>query len=114
MTTEADTCRKYVLPKLYDSDWNDDQISEQRYFTDGRIVPVGKGHVRKAGKRVDYLLRYHPDFPIAVVEAKAAYKKPGDGLQAQVDELAALQDATQTELDALLPSVLDKAFRGEL
>jgi type I restriction enzyme S subunit len=37
-----------------------------------------------------------------------------DGLQAQVDELAALQDATQAELDALLPSVLDQAFRGEL
>jgi type I restriction enzyme, S subunit len=37
-----------------------------------------------------------------------------DGLQAQVDELAALQKATQAELDALLPSVLDQAFRGEL
>ena len=60
MITEADTCRKYVLPKLYDADWTDDQISEQKYFTDGRIVPVGKSHVRKAGKRVDYLLRYHP------------------------------------------------------
>lgn len=37
-----------------------------------------------------------------------------DGLQAQVDELTALQDATQTQLDALLPSVLDRAFQGEL
>jgi len=37
-----------------------------------------------------------------------------DNLQAQVDELAALQEATQAELDALLPSVLDRAFRGEL
>jgi type I restriction enzyme S subunit len=37
-----------------------------------------------------------------------------DELQAQVDELTALQDATQAELDALLPSVLDRAFRGEL
>ena len=37
-----------------------------------------------------------------------------DSLQAQVDELTALQDATQVELDALLPSVLDRAFRGEL
>jgi type I restriction enzyme S subunit len=37
-----------------------------------------------------------------------------DDLQAQVDELAALQEATQAELDALLPSVLDRAFRGEL
>ncbi len=37
-----------------------------------------------------------------------------DDLQTQVDELTALQDATQAELDALLPSVLDRAFRGEL
>ena len=37
-----------------------------------------------------------------------------DGLQAQVDELTVLQDATQAELDALLPSVLDRAFKGEL
>jgi hypothetical protein len=35
-----------------------------------------------------------------------------DDLQAQVDELTALQETTQAE--ALLPSVLDKAFRGEL
>ena len=44
-------------------------------------MPVGKGHVRKVGKRADYLLRHRPDFWIAVVEAKAAYKKPGDGMQ---------------------------------
>jgi type I restriction enzyme S subunit len=37
-----------------------------------------------------------------------------DELQAQVDELTALQDATQAEMDALLPSMLDRAFRGEL
>lgn len=41
MITEADTCRKYVLPKLYAAGWNDDQINEQKSFTDGRIVVVG-------------------------------------------------------------------------
>ena len=35
-------------------------------------------------------------------------------LQAQVDELTTLQGTTQARLDALLPSVLDRAFRGEL
>jgi type I restriction enzyme S subunit len=35
-------------------------------------------------------------------------------LQAKAAELTALQDATQVELDALLPSVLDCAFKGEL
>ena len=91
MITEADTCRKYVLPRLYDADWTDDQISEQKYFTDGRIVPVGKGHIRKPGKRADYLLRYRSGFPIAVIEAKAAYKKPGDGLQQAMEYAGILE-----------------------
>lgn len=37
-----------------------------------------------------------------------------DGLQTKVDHLKALQQKTAAELDALLPSILDKAFKGEL
>ncbi|MGA2034206.1 MAG: hypothetical protein ABSG68_18330 [Thermoguttaceae bacterium] len=37
-----------------------------------------------------------------------------DELQAKVDCLKAVQAQTAAELDALLPSVLDKAFKGEL
>ena len=37
-----------------------------------------------------------------------------DKLQAKVDKLKELQAKTATELDALLPSILDKAFKGEL
>lgn len=37
-----------------------------------------------------------------------------DGLQAQVDRLKALHLQTAAELEALLPSILDKAFKGEL
>ena len=43
--SEADTCRTYVLPKLYAAGWTDEQIREQVTFTDGRIVPAGSGHV---------------------------------------------------------------------
>ncbi len=37
-----------------------------------------------------------------------------DSLQAKVDRLKALQAQTAAELEALLPSILDKAFKGEL
>lgn len=37
-----------------------------------------------------------------------------DALQAKADALRALQSETATELDALLPSVLNRAFAGEL
>ena len=42
MPSEADTCRTYVVPKLYQAGWRDDQIGEQRTFTDGRILVAGR------------------------------------------------------------------------
>ena len=83
MPSEADTCRTFVVPLLQAAGWDTEphSIAEQRTITDGRIVPVGKGFVRKPSKRVDYLLRYRRDFPLAVVEAKAAYRHAADGLQ---------------------------------
>jgi type I restriction enzyme R subunit len=78
---EADTCRKYVEPKLYAAGWTEEQINEQKSFTDGRIVIAGPRPIRRPQKRADYLLRYRRDFPLAVVEAKAAYRSPSDGMQ---------------------------------
>lgn len=85
MITEADTCRKYVLPKLYAAGWNDDQISEQRTFTDGRIMVSGTKVWRRHQKRADYLLRFRSNLMLAIVEAKASHKTPGDGLQQAKD-----------------------------
>lgn len=84
---EADTCRKLVVPKLQEAGWDDrpHAINEQRTFTDGRIVFVGGRARRGKQKRADYVLRYNPDFPIAVVEAKARYRHAADGLQQAKD-----------------------------
>ena len=49
--------------------------------------------------------------PLAEQRSIMAYL---DNLQDKVDALKGLQAATAGELDALLPSVLDKAFKGEL
>jgi type I restriction enzyme R subunit len=80
MPTEADTCRKFVVPKLQEAGWDNEphSIAEQRTITDGRVVPVGKGFIRKPPKRVDYLLRYARDFPLAVLEAKERYMRCKD------------------------------------
>jgi len=37
-----------------------------------------------------------------------------DALQAEVEALKHLQAETAAELDALLPAILDRAFKGEL
>src|SRR4029079_13102759 len=83
MPNEADTCRRYIVPRLQAAGWERDphRINEQVTFTDGRIVVVGQRGRRRPGKRADYILRYRSDFPIGVVEAKPDYATPGTGLQ---------------------------------
>ncbi|MGE9270987.1 MAG: EcoAI/FtnUII family type I restriction enzme subunit R [Verrucomicrobiales bacterium] len=92
---EADTCRKYVVPKLQAAGWENSpfSIAEQRYITNpkGRIRIVGGKIIRGEPKKPDYLLRYRRDFTIAVVEAKADYKSPGAGMS-QAKEYAELLD----------------------
>lgn len=90
--SEADTCRLYITPKLVAAGWDSPPYSmtQEKTFTDGRIVVTGRRAKRGKGKRVDYLLRYRPDIPIAVVEAKE-YKAPaGTGLQQAKDYAEAL------------------------
>lgn len=104
--TEADTCRRYVLPKLNASGWDraPHSFTEQKTFTDGRIVLAGSKVRRRPQKRADYLLRYTRDYPIAVLEAKPAYKNPGDGLQQAKDyaEILGLKFAYSTNGHAIV------------
>ena len=87
MSNEADTCRRFVVPKLQAAGWDTEpcSIAEQRTITDGRIVPVGKGFVRRPPRKADYLLRIERNFTLAVVEAKADWKSAGAGLQQAKD-----------------------------
>jgi type I restriction enzyme, R subunit len=48
---------------------------------DERAKILHKGFVRKPPKRIDYLLRYTRDFPLAVIEAKPSYKSASDAVQ---------------------------------
>src|SRR5262249_20979189 len=54
--------------------------------------------------------------PIALPQLCEQHRIMGelDALQAETDALKCLQTETAAELDALLPAVLDRAFKGEL
>jgi type I site-specific restriction endonuclease len=77
---EAETCRDYVVPRLREAGWADEQIVEQYRITGGRVFPTRGRHRRRDPLEADYVLESAPGFPVAVVEAKREYKKPGDGL----------------------------------
>ncbi len=54
------------------------------------------------------------DIPLPPIPEQRRIVAELDALQAKMDSLKNLQAETSAELDALMPSILDKAFRGEL
>ncbi len=118
MITEADTCRKYVLPKLIEAGWDEEphSLTEQRTFTDGRILVSGKRKKRLPQRRADYLLRYTRDFTIAVIEAKAAYKSAAEGLQQAKDyaDILGLKFAYSTNGKSIIEFDLITGLEREL
>ena len=51
--------------------WTDPQIREEFSYTLGRINIHGKTVSRGEKKRVDYILYYRDNLPLAIIEAKS-------------------------------------------
>jgi len=85
MLNEADTCTRFVVPKLLEAGWDAgvSSFNEQQFVqvTNGKIFLAGSRPRRKPPKRADYLLKYTRYFTIAVVEAKAEDRPAGEGMQ---------------------------------
>jgi type I restriction enzyme, R subunit len=80
--SERDICTKFITPSLVAAGWDlDSQIREEVGFTDGRIYVRGKMHARGAKKRVDHILYYKPNIPLAIIEAKDNNHTVGAGMQ---------------------------------
>jgi type I restriction enzyme R subunit len=84
--TEAEIRTRYITPALSAAGWPLTSLREEYYyFSVGRIQVVGKKGVRKKPKKVDYLLEWRPNLPIALVEAKDNNHEPGDGMQQAIE-----------------------------
>jgi len=94
-----------VLPRFFVAWWNSPQmrktIQETAKTTSG-IWKINQGHIASFSI---------PLPPLPEQRRVVAYL---DDLRAKVDALKRLQAETAAELDAMLPSILDKAFKGEL
>jgi type I restriction enzyme S subunit len=94
-----------ILPRFLLYQWLSPLIQDQQIaeFVKGSASP----HLNIGLLKRFRVLVPHLDEQRRVVSAL-------DGLRAKVDRLTALQARTAAELDALLPAVLDRAFRGAL
>lgn len=76
-----------------------------------RSKTLGRGHSQ--GNLNLNLLRTFP-VPVPPISRQNEIVAELDGLQAKVDAVETLQTETTAELDAMVPAILDKAFKGEL
>lgn len=80
--SERDICTKFITPAIVEAGWDvQTQIREEVSFTAGRINVRGKTISRGERKRVDYVLYYQDNFPLALIEAKDASFSVGSGMQ---------------------------------
>jgi type I restriction enzyme R subunit len=80
--SERDICSKYIAPSIQKASWSmHKQVREEVSFSKGHIIVRGKLHSRGEHKRVDYVLSYQKNLPIAVVEAKDNKHSVDSGMQ---------------------------------
>lgn len=80
--TEEDIKLRFITPSLQKSEWDiQSQIRCEYYYTDGKINVRENIASRGKGKKVDYLLSYRSNMPIAIVEAKDNKVTVSHGIQ---------------------------------
>jgi len=94
-----------LVPEYFVAIWNSpatrDVVTEKAKTTSG-IWKINQGHILSTS------------IPVPSIPEQRRIVAYLDSLQTKADELKKLQAETQAELDALLPSILDRAFKGEL
>jgi type I restriction enzyme S subunit len=93
------------VEQRYLFEWLGQQVN--RYLADHLADPNFYPYIRESE-----LIRWQ--IPIPPLTEQRRIVDELDALQAEVDALKRLQAQTATELDALLPAILDRAFKGEL
>jgi type I restriction enzyme R subunit len=93
------TRRPYVVPELRGWGNGPHHVNEHVSFTDGRILVVGRSGRRQPSKQADHVLRYRPDYSIAVVEAKPIHVTSSQCIQQTRDhaEILRLKSAYFTD-----------------
>lgn len=97
--------KKRILPEFFVACWNSKtmrSIIEEAAKTTSGIWKINQGHIAS--------------FSIPLPELKEQHRIVGrlDALRTKLDALKRHQAETAAELDALMPAVLERAFRGEL
>ncbi len=94
-----------LLPEFFVAVWNSSttrEVIEEKAKTTSGIWKINQGHITST------------PIPVPPLAEQRRIVAEMDALKTEVDKLKNLQSETAAELDALMPSILSKAFAGEL
>lgn len=97
--------KERMFPEFFVAAWNSSATRaaiEEKAKTTSGIWKINQGHI------------FSTCIPAPPLPEQHRIVAELDALQTQVDALKCLQAETAVELDALLPAILDRAFKGEL
>jgi type I restriction enzyme, S subunit len=96
---------QYIAPEFFVAVWNSPatrEVIEEKAKTTSGIWKINQGHISST------------EIPVPSLPEQRRILAELNVLHAQVAALKGIQAETAAELETLLPSILDKAFKGEL
>jgi type I restriction enzyme, S subunit len=96
---------QYIAPEFFVAVWNSPatrEVIEEKAKTTSGIWKINQGHISST------------EIPVPSLPEQRRILAELNVLHAQVAALKGIQAETAAELEALLPSILDKAFKGNL
>lgn len=94
-----------IVPRFFLHQLLSPQIQEEQ------IAPLSKGSA-SPHLNIGTMRRFNLIMPPLPEQRRIVSEL--DGLQTEVDALKRLETETAAEIDAILPAILDRAFKGEL
>ncbi|MRG74653.1 EcoAI/FtnUII family type I restriction enzme subunit R [Limosilactobacillus reuteri] len=96
--SEEDVKTRYITPAIEDKGWTPQDWRMEYEYTDGRITVVNNTTKRGERKKIDYLLNYHENVPLAIIEAKDLRHTYDHGMQQGIDYAEGLKHAKSLQV----------------
>lgn len=96
--SEEDVKLRYITPAIENAGWSHSDIRMEYFYTDGRINVINDKAKKGKRKKIDYLLNYNDNNPLAIVEAKDLTHTYDHGIQQGIDYAMGIKKAKMLEV----------------
>lgn len=96
--SEEDVKNRYITPAIQRVGWKSTDYRMEYPYTDGRITVINNYTKQNSRKKIDYLLNYRENYPLAIIEAKDLKHTYNHGIQQGIGYAEGLKHAKSLEV----------------